>query len=462
MANSIFTQSEHIHKEYACEVVRIGRVEQIEGSDFLAKTEIHPGMPIVVRKDEVKSGDVMFYVDMECQLNDSFLRKNNQYQDTSLNDDNTKSGFFNKNGRVRMVKLRGQESMGYLFDVAAMKKYINAEFDINKLVGTVFDTVNGELFVQAYVPKKPESSPTTPKNRRDKKLKRFDRMIPGEFSFHYDTQQLEKSIQKINPDDVIDISIKMHGTSCIFSNCKVLRKLSLWEKFKKLVHLPVQLTEYDHIYSSRTVIKNQYINESVTPGYYKEDIWGHWNGLIKDFIERDYTVYGEIVGYTPSGTPIQKAGNVFDYGCKPGESKLMIYRITKHTDNGIEELDVQDVIKYTKELKDLIYRHYSGIADNIIEIPVVYHGTLKELYPEIPVDDNWYANIVHALANEKKFFMEMDEPMCKNKVPREGLVLRIQGDPIKEAFKLKTMRFRNKEAKAIDEGSTDIEMEQAY
>ena len=54
----------------------------------------------------------------------------------------------------------------------------------------------------------------------------------------------------------------------------------------------------------------------------------------------------------------------------------------------------------------------------------------------------------------------MNEPLCRNKIPREGIVLRIDHDPIKEAFKLKTLKFLGKEAELIDMGEVDIEMTQ--
>lgn len=50
----------------------------------------------------------------------------------------------------------------------------------------------------------------------------------------------------------------------------------------------------------------------------------------------------------------------------------------------------------------------------------------------------------------------------KNNVPREGIVVRKDNDIVKEAFKLKCMKFRFKEAESIDNGEVDAEMEQAY
>jgi hypothetical protein len=58
--------------------------------------------------------------------------------------------------------------------------------------------------------------------------------------------------------------------------------------------------------------------------------------------------------------------------------------------------------------------------------------------------------------------MEELEPMCKIKVPREGIVIRIDDDPTNEAFKLKCVRFLGLEKEAMDKGEVDIEMTQGY
>jgi hypothetical protein len=52
--------------------------------------------------------------------------------------------------------------------------------------------------------------------------------------------------------------------------------------------------------------------------------------------------------------------------------------------------------------------------------------------------------------------------MCINKVPREGFVIRKANDPIKEAWKLKSTAFFEREAKQIDSGEVDIEMTEGY
>ena len=61
------------------------------------------------------------------------------------------------------------------------------------------------------------------------------------------------------------------------------------------------------------------------------------------------------------------------------------------------------------------------------------------------------------------FGMELHEPFCKNKVYREGIVIRIDGDTVPEAFKLKCLNFLQKEAAAIDKGEvSDNEMMEKY
>ena len=72
MNKDVFKMSDKGKSEYCCNVVRIGEVTPIEGSDFLAQTVIN-GDSIVVRKDEVKEGDLMLYASNECQLNLDFL-----------------------------------------------------------------------------------------------------------------------------------------------------------------------------------------------------------------------------------------------------------------------------------------------------------------------------------------------------------------------------------------------------
>ena len=86
----------------------------------------------------------------------------------------------------------------------------------------------------------------------------------------------------------------------------------------------------------------------------------------------------------------------------------------------------------------------------------------------------YFNNIETKYVNELEFAREMQmskadiktienklNEVRKLKAPREGIVIRIDDDPISEAFKLKTMRHYAMEAEQHDKGKTDMEEEES-
>lgn len=588
---NFLSMSENGKSEYCCSVVRIGELTPIEGSDFLAKTNVL-GTQIVVRKDMVKEGDIMFYAANETALNQKFLSANNLYdigcRDMNANatevnaimaeydakyrneadklradakqikglidkydkqvkrdkkkisklnkqlgeteDDAKKSeiqmqikdldekisaatnlaldktvrytdlkhrievlvnegkpivdkakamcGFFNKYGRVRCITLKNTPSFGFLFEVDSMAKFNPGIKDINleDYINKDFDTVDGELFVKAYVPPvKPENVRKSKDAKRNKKLSRFDRMIDGEFSFHYDTCQLQKNMYLMDPDKNVAITVKRHGTSGIFGKVLVKNPLPMawskktWNKLIDLVNLPEKFrfkydynVDYGPVFSSRTVIKNRYINEEVTGGYDKVDIWFEYGEIVYPYLDNGMAIYGEICGYlTGCQNMIQKS---YPYECQPGENNLMIYRISTMDEEGKKhEWNIQDVYDWTVKLIDRMKDAGDENWKRIHPIDILYHGTLADLYPEIDEYNHWHENVLDKMKNDKEHFgMEDYEPLCIGcKVPREGIVIRIDDDPVNEAFKLKTTSFALGEALLYDDDEyQDIEVQE--
>lgn len=574
-ATELFTMSPNGKSEYCCNVVKIGEIKPIENSDFLGQVMIYD-KSIVVRKDQVHEGMLMFYASNETQLNKDFLSINNLFEigefelnsnadevrelveqksrkkeklkklkiDKSkfrklispllngeeLTEDNfnktinkllkylqfnteslpllnieqrksffevisdsyipvvdnqivetekeidiisnlckKKGGFFNRHGRVRMIRLKGVPSMGFLFTKEELAKYNPkvTEVDLSELLNVDFDTIDGEPFIKAYIPYVPPlKEKRSSSSKTQKKIEKFDRMIPGEFHFHYDTNPLGKNIWKIQPTDSVAISLKVHGTSAVYSYIKTRkpRKLYfhkwLWNKFIKITGFFKECKfidydiVYDNIYSSITVIKNQYINKNVQGGFYKEDVWCKYNTLLKGLLEPGMTVYGEIIGYIDnSPIMIQKD---YDYGCEIGENCFMPYRITVHNEDGtMDEWNVSKVKEWTENL----IKNNPHLAYDFKPIVLLYNGTLFDLYPNIKIDENWHDNILLQLKEDKYYFgMEELEPMCKHQVPREGICVRIDDDTVSECFKLKCDSFFEYERKEIDNGNVDMEM----
>lgn len=582
----MFGKSENFKEEYSCSIIKIGEIKPIAGKDKIGFTLVN-GETIVIRKDQVKEGDILIYASNESELNKDFLGANNLFESNSyelnsnasdvekyilknkdlkpqLNSveknlaklDNcikfviryesevataegdedilydlsqrlakstgfisgyinrnvedfpslvefvneaekvraekeilfkelkseieanteyvrSRVGFFNKTGRVRSIRLGGVASKGYLFTLEELAKYNPKVKDINleEYLGQDFDTVDGELFVKAYVPFVPEKrTKTSSAEKRNKKIVRFDRMIEGEFSFNYDSLLLPKYIHKIKPTDSVAITVKIHGTSFVCGKVHVktpiklpfMRRMrnkfiDLTGLFKKYRTIDYKI-EYGNVTSSRKVIKNKYINKDVTDGYYSVDVWGEYGELIYPYLSEGMTLYGEIFGYLTNNTKmIQKQ---YDYGCEVGTNKLMPYRITTSLpDGGKYEWNVEEVKDWTEKL----IKEHPEIADRIHVIDLLYHGTLTDLYPTLSLTEHWNENVLEELRNDKKHFgMEKDEPLCENKVPREGLCIRIDDDETNENFKLKCQKFYDREKKLMDEGEVDIEMNDTY
>ena len=373
--------------------------------------------------------------------------------------DKEKKGYINKHGRVRIVKLGGVPSYGILLNPTSIATFLNEPVAVvsdylRNHVNEDFDEINGEIFCKVYVPPvKATNRQMSKSERRDKKLARFKMLIEGSFRQHYDTGQLNKNMHEFSPEDKVFISNKLHGTSGIFANILTNVPTNWFKRmWRKITGKHEFDQKYNIVYSSRNVIKNEFINpKQKAGGFYSDDIWGYWAEKLTALIPKDFCIYCEIVGYTPNGTPIQKG---YDYGCLPTDevkSKLMVYRVTDHD----KELEIPDVIAFGQYLKN-------ALGDIIIDFPLLYHGTFAELYPEISTTEHWHENVLEALKVEKRFLMEELEPMCINKVPVEGFVVRKANDPVKEAFKLKTNAFNFRESKQIDAGEVDMEMAEGY
>lgn len=483
-------KSKDFTEEYCCSVVKVGELVPVENSDRLMQTRIN-GESIVVNKADVKEGDVMLYVSNECQISGWFLGANNMFRHHTLNHNATEveerikqdpdflktdeakamMGYFEDNGRVRMIKLRGCPSFGVLFKPESLERAvppIAGCIDFEAAVGTDFDCIECDTaitwggdkvlpFVRAYVPKRSE-----PRQHGQKGVSRWDRlnrMVPGQFKLHYDTAPLKKHLMDFKPQTEITVSVKMHGTSFICGNLLTnipLRffRIRRWLNEHLHTHIKEARQEYGMIVSSRKVIKNEWSNCEHPEGYYGQDIWTEYGNMLYPYIDKGITIYGEICGYlTGDQKMIQKD---YDYGCKPGENIIMIYRATQHVDGVLKEFSIREVGHLTEVIKSRMSSAGDknvGRVLNILNI-VLYQGTVADLIGD-GGDMRDFPDKLADLCN-----IEKREPLCTgHKVPREGVVVRIEGDEVPEAFKLKSLAFLEQEKKAIDKGEVDIEMQ---
>jgi len=447
MAKNIFTQSENYNPNYACRVIKIGNIRNHEKADRLEIITVM-GYNVITRKSSFQVGDLAIYCPVESAINRNFLKLNNQFEDSELNSDNKEKGFFNKKGRVRAVKLREVPSEGFIFPIHWLYNWqsnLNIK-NIEEYLDCDFDTINGELFCQKYVVElsREKSSGSTKSNKRNNMLKRFDRLVENQWKFHTDTEQLQRNIHKLNPDDIVQISSKIHGTSAVIGKVLVNRELTWKEKLAKRFGVKVQDREYGNIYSSRTVIKNRYINKDAGSGFYDVDVWGKANEMLQPHLSDGMIIYCELCGYLPGSSKFIQKG--YDYGCSEGDFKIIIYRITLTTPSGyVHEFSTQQVKDWCKK-------------QGLNSVNELYYGKVKDLYPDLDTSEHWHQNLLDRLRNESKWNMEMNDPDCKNKVPFEGIVIRKEVSGI-EVFKLKCFAFLGMECKANDNNESNIEDE---
>lgn len=207
------------------------------------------------------------------------------------------------------------------------------------------------------------------------------------------------------------------------------------------------------MYASRTVIKNKYYNKNVSSGFYGVDVWASADAIVRPWLRKGMTIYYEIVGFLANGGYIQKG---YDYGCIPPKEgdvyqhgvhfKVLVYRITEtNVDGNVHEFSALEVQQWCKN---------AGLTP----VNQYYYGYAADLYNDLDISEHWNENFLHRLANDPIFFMEMDSPTCDNKVPHEGLVIKVENMK-SEAFKLKCFKFLDKEGKALDKGEANIEDE---
>lgn len=147
------------------------------------------GYKVCVGIDEPAGRYIYFPVNSE--INPNLLSYCNLYRHTEKNANTEKAGFFNDNGRVTAIKLRGQVSEGFLLPISTLQNFIVSSINVELTdiePNTEFDAVehNGKEFWinKKYIIDKKFSS--TSSNKNQKHVKKFNKLIESQFRFHYD------------------------------------------------------------------------------------------------------------------------------------------------------------------------------------------------------------------------------------------------------------------------------------
>jgi len=386
----------------------------------------------VIIGPDMKTGDLVLYLPTDGQVDRWFGDKFTLFR---KNEDGTEQGgYLENNGHVRAIKLRGNESSGI---VISLERVYATFGDQHWKDGDKVNTINEKEFCRKYIPKR-KAAQNTPKTSY--KGRKAEGVTYPEFAMHTDTEQLAYNLDKFRPGDIVNLSLKMHGTSS-----RHMRTVAQMPRgfFRKLFHLKAKTKPVYICGTRRTVITPNSI------GYYGTDEFRmKHHKEIGPYVEEGMEVFGEIVGYYgPNETDIimpigdntkvnDKAfvkefgkRSIFNYGCKPGESKLYVYRIEKDG----HDYSPEEIIEWCNK---------AGVN-------------------HVPYIDTFVFTTTEDLINRiNKYFEDLHDPIGKTHI-KEGVVVRILNRATGwKAYKSKTYEFKIIEG-IIKENSTIPDMEEA-
>jgi hypothetical protein len=155
-------------------------------------------------------------------------------------------------------------------------------------------------------------------------------------------------------------------------------------------------------------------------------------------IPKGYSIYGEIVGYTPDGAPIQPG---YHYGCTEKAHRFLVYRVT-HTnpDGKVIELSWHQMREFCERNGlEMVRELWWGAAIDFEEY----------------TNEHWHEKVLAGL--EEAYITEGPCPHNNNEVPAEGICIRVDRLDSCDIYKLKNFAFLERETKMLDKGEVDTE-----
>ena len=379
---------------YAAKVGRIESLTKIEKADNIQTAYVY-GTPVVVSKD-AKVGDIGLLFIEGGQIAPWFLRSNNLYSSSMLNEDNTKKGYFDDNGRVRAQTFRGAKSEGFFCPLS----YLGGPYvpgDPSLPVGTELNKWSGVDLCWKYIK---GGAPSPAGSSKREEGRKFTFHVPA-FEEHKDTKQwrfikdyLDQEV--INQNPIITLTVKLHGTSGRYGKHEISwSPIGLWfenkisdrNKWKPYIRRVLNnllrwnvRKEYQYVTGSRRKVltndKGFYGNEQ-----FRYDIL---EKKLMHVLTPGMSIYGEIVGWHPDGKPFMSPADLnilkdkeilksfrnkilpFKYNLNPGEMDFYVYRITQ----GGVDMSHRNIINFCNEY-------------GLNHVPTLYSGPAWEVWPKV-------------------------------------------------------------------------------
>lgn len=429
---------------YRAYVTKVKNIRPAENADRLNLCEAF-GNTVVVDKN-VNENDLYIYFPCDGQLSLEFCLNNNLLR--KLPDGTPSSGYMDPDKRnVIAIKLRGNKSDGLVLPLNCVS-YTGVL--LNELTeGFAFTTLNGHEICKKYIPMRQNRQGHVSEGNHVRKKKA---PIAPLFIEHADTEQLAYNLDAFKPNDLIEITLKMHGTSQRTGYLPMFKgyKRTLLDRIMRRDGTPIY--EYGYVSGTRRTVLNDWEG-----GFYGSNMFRKKHA---DFFEgklhKGEEVYYEVVGFTDEGMPIMSSASnkklndkdflkkygettTFSYGCSCTgyytygdgsydvlpKSDFYVYRMTMTNEDG-------DVVEYTPD-----FMRYRCEQMGCKCVPVLWRGFL---------DDTTDWNDAGMTAGEQvkeiaERYYDGPDPIGKTHV-REGVVIRILNRPKFCAYKHKNFAFK--------------------
>lgn len=430
---------------YRAYVTKVKNIRPAENADRLNLCEAF-GNTVVVDKN-VNENDLYIYFPCDGQLSLEFCLNNNLLR--KLPDGTPSSGYMDPDKRnVIAIKLRGNKSDGLVLPLNCVS-YTGVL--LNELTeGFAFTTLNGHEICKKYIPMRQNRQGHVSEGNHVRKKKA---PIAPLFIEHADTEQLAYNLNAFKPNDLIEITLKMHGTSQRTGYLPMLKgyKRTLLDRIMRRDGTPIY--EYGYVSGTRRTVLNDWEG-----GFYGSNMFRKKHA---DFFEgklhKGEEVYYEVVGFTDEGMPIMSSASnrklndkdflkkygettTFSYGCSCTgyytygdgsydvlpKSDFYVYRMTMTNEDG-------DVVEYTPD-----FMRYRCEQMGCKCVPVLWRGFIPEhpgaIYDNTISVGEWIKNIAEQ-------YYDGPDPIGKTHV-REGVVIRILNRPKFCAYKHKNFAFK--------------------
>ena len=468
---------------YCAYVTRIKNLRKHTNADRLMCGECFGNTVIVDLGTDPNQLGVYFPVD--GKLGVEFAQKNDLLRRKDENGDPA-GGYLDPEKRnIKALKLRGEKSDGLFLPISCLDGFT----DTTQLKeGDTITMLNGVTICEKYIPKAKRAAGG---GRGGSRVRKKSDPISPLFLEHADTEQLAYNLSAFHNGDLVEITLKMHGTSQRTGYLPILKgyqyknglekRLFESEKTPDWLRARIKRTpiyDWGYVTGTRRVVLDGYDGGFYGSNSFREQHAKVFEGKLRKGEE----VYYEVVGFTDDGTPIMSPGSnakigdkeftkqygkttFFSYGCDPTgkktvmdesgvasipvpKSDLYVYRMPMTNEDG-------DVVEYSPD-----FMRYRCEQMGVKCVPLFCRTIIPDLF-QLP-DNVGSPQAVDAGEYVKKLaedFYDGPDPVGKTHV-REGVVCRIVNRPKFAAYKHKNFSFKALEG-LIKDTAAAPDMEEA-